>query len=94
MKHTKGPWKLEINDNKKEIWAGDHFIATISYDCNYSIKKKGLEDANAALIEAAPEMLEALEQAERVFNVKVIVPIQAFTMIERIKHLINKAKGE
>jgi len=57
-------------------------------------KKRRLErEANARLIASAPELLEALKQTEKVFNVEEIDPMQAFIMIEKIRGIIAKAEG-
>ncbi len=67
-KHTPGPWVIngdEIHDRKMHrdehgAWIGDrpNRIVTIDY-----IMPEETADANAALIAAAPELLEALEWA-------------------------------
>lgn len=60
-KHTKGPWKTEINEGELEIWSQDTFIAGVTHDLYFTAEKSGQHTANAALIAAAPEMIEALE---------------------------------
>ena len=52
MKHTKGPWKVEF-DQKLEEYSVNGPSETV--EARYDKK------ADAALIAAAPEMLEALE---------------------------------
>lgn len=61
INHTKGPWKIEINDGELEIWSQNTFIAGVTHDLYFTTEKSGQHAANAALIAAAPEMLEALE---------------------------------
>ena len=54
MKHTKGPWKIDASFGETEIVSDLACIAKIT----------GLQiDANAQLIAAAPELLEALKLA-------------------------------
>ena len=49
--------------------------------------------ANAHLIASAPDLLETLEIAVKIFNMKEIDPFKASVMIEQMKEVINKAKG-
>lgn len=56
---TKGPWKAELHDGKYEVWSVTEFVASIP-ESIVTDKK-----ANAHLIAAAPEMLEALEKIEK-----------------------------
>jgi len=56
-RHTPGPWVAKGNN----IWAGDECIGDVwSHDGQWSTR-----DANARLIAAAPEMLEALKLIAR-----------------------------
>lgn len=60
-KHTPGPWKLDRTN-----WRKSGFImhTVISKDCIIAPIQECLEvEANAQLISAAPELLEALEWA-------------------------------
>lgn len=63
--HTPGPWRVSASSRSYEIWAGrneDHprFLAEIPDVAMGS--PSGLKDkANARLIAAAPELLEALQ---------------------------------
>lgn len=67
-KHTKGPWKMksEIEDigNTKckvwSIWKGSKHITSINEHIHWS---NTTDEANALLITAAPDMLEALYHA-------------------------------
>ena len=64
-KHTKGPWKLEEFDSgwAIETATGDYYIADVlkSNDAN---THETIDAANARLIAAAPELLEALKQLQ------------------------------
>lgn len=61
MKHTKGPWVVAYKDkNGQCVVSAAHFeIATCWHHCVSSIEEE--MHANAKLISAAPEMLEALQ---------------------------------
>ncbi len=87
-KHTPGPWFVMGCDVKP---LGDR-----PFICWTGTPERKLEEAraNARLIAAAPEMLEVCEHALSVLNAKEIDALQAFTMVERLKAVINKARGE
>jgi hypothetical protein len=59
--HTPGPWTLNISDKK---WQNPYQVQAPSGLCIVSFDKEGLfreaAEANARLIAAAPELLEAL----------------------------------
>jgi len=59
--HTPGPWRTHINSLNfaDGVYAGDTWIADL--DCATTGSERA---ANARLIAAAPEMLEALESIE------------------------------
>lgn len=50
-------------------------------------------ERHAALLASAPDLLDKLRMMVRVFNVKDIDPLQAFTAIEQAKHAITQATG-
>lgn len=54
-KHTPGEWYVHPTEEPTAIMAGDYYVATA-----HAIGWTGDHAANAALISAAPEMLEAL----------------------------------
>lgn len=59
MSWTKGPWEIE---GESEVWTqGD--IGTFVADCNMPGTTRKQAAANARLIAAAPELLEALKLA-------------------------------
>jgi hypothetical protein len=65
LKHTPGPWKIDPEDNDELIIFQEdsdtyEFIAEIN---PHSCKEKEHTMANACLIAAAPEMLDALIQS-------------------------------
>lgn len=67
MSHTPGPWRIEGERLKTAISGGHKHVAMVNYfDCGRgdprSISKEEHE-ANARLIAAAPDLLEACEAA-------------------------------
>lgn len=91
-KHTPGPWRVERHDGKTEIWSQNHFVARVDDALFMSAKKHGLEDGNARLIAAAPEMLEALASALNFIN--GYGEQTKAGIIYEIKSAIAKARGE
>lgn len=84
-KHTPGPWKAELSEDYLElhVWNHNTKIAVVN-DPHYGGRELAVH--NAALIAAAPEMLEALE---------VLVAHAPNNECENnIRALIKKAKGE
>jgi hypothetical protein len=85
MKHTKGPWSIDTSFGEVEIVSELRVLAK----CN-----TGLNDlANARLIAAAPEMLEALET---VYAVSKTAPLNSkeLNAFRLVLEVIKKAKGE
>lgn len=90
MAHTPGPWFLKHNpdysgskcriDNKPDqAWGNFGEIAMVS------------NEANARLIAAAPELLEA---AKKVCEAYEEVPIRyRFSIMDELEEAINKAEG-
>ena len=98
-KHTPGPWnykknlhhdRFDFNSSARESWIGSINIERFHSDVpiDESI-------ANASLIAAAPEMLEALEN-----NLRLLETIQRetgyVTLVtqQHLKAVIKKARGE
>ena len=60
-KHTPGPWEArEVSQNWIEILASDLVIGTVLPTQYVSLGRSPEQQANARLIAAAPELLEAL----------------------------------
>ncbi len=53
-----------------------------------------IEEEDARLIAEAPTMLELCEQSLAVLNAKEIDAIQALALVERLKGVIQKVRGE
>ena len=91
QQHTPGPWDVATK-------AGDGGLVVRSSKSMHelcqihsSYKYKDAHKANARLIAAAPEILEALEDCER----NMIISTQAdMARLDRIRAAIAKAKGE
>jgi hypothetical protein len=92
MNHTQGPWDYESFALSEEIVSNDKVIATVySRHCTFPEEMR----ANARLIAAAPDLLEALQElyhlidsahdGERVFTTE---------MQKKAKAAIAKATGE
>ena len=59
-KHTKGEWIVKSNSELCWVESKTHHIATVSFG----------NEANAKLIAAAPELLEALQMAVNILECK------------------------
>ena len=101
--HTKGPWKVEKHSHiNGELWltvlsgawdithnGGKSAIA----DCRYSAMSDEENKANAKLIAAAPELLEALEAIAADYELfKSTGNNAALTLAAKAKAAIKKAK--
>jgi hypothetical protein len=93
MKHTPGPWRVEKSGKRLQIW-GD--VERFGCPWQEAIAKTNVtsdpftEHANARLIAAAPELLEALE---RIIRNGTSVTNTQFD-IDAAKAAIHKARGE
>ena len=102
MKHTPGPWAIGYSDGSGSEYIISSresqriSVAALRWGCscckdhidNFSDLSKE-EQANAHLIAAAPEMLEALENLEN--DNGLAMPKSAWDMVQ---NAIKKAKGE
>jgi hypothetical protein len=64
INHTPGPWAVDWSDDGPLIYTGDLLIASVSGSTEH-IEVQGLDEqtteANALLMTAAPDLLEALD---------------------------------
>jgi len=88
MKHTKGPWSFAKNDPNWVV-KGPHLIAMVS-DAKGERNITDRTIANARLIAAAPEMLDALKIAVSIIEEKLCQTDEMKPIYDAIK----KAKGE
>lgn len=63
MKHTPGPWKVEIHDGNMEVWNSNTFICSTSSQLFRTAISKSENRPNANLIAAAPDLLQALKKS-------------------------------
>lgn len=91
MKHTKGPWRVELN-TCIEVWNQNTHICDLSGDHESHTEVNDL--ANARLIAAAPDMLEALEVALETLLEQPDLVGDADMSVRTIKSAIAKARGE
>lgn len=102
--HTPGPWHVLIEQSGQD---GDFITRTIvSSDIKQNLSEVAIattgsfddetEAANARLIAAAPEMLEALEEAKRIIehhlNDWIITTTEQEKTLKKIEALVAKAK--
>jgi hypothetical protein len=83
-KWTAGPWKAEIDNRIKHRQFVSSEERTICY-----VFTDDKTDANACLIAAAPDMIEALIRCYKIFD-KSILPND----VEMLKSVIEKATGQ
>ena len=101
MKHTPGPWKISnyrpyqiIARNPKEstYGVGDDKFPTLAEPCGEN------KQANAKLIAAAPDLLEACKEAKEYFDqtadVDDGIPNEEMNLLVGITQVINKAEGK
>lgn len=68
-KHTPGPWWLNIRNGRTRIYSiygGDDRGKTV---CRIHAYKSSTTEANARLVAAAPELLEALKDMVKEFDI-------------------------
>ena len=88
--HTPGPWRVAYLDcNRQSVVMGEHIeIATCWHHSVGSIEKE--MHANARLIAAAPDLLEALNAVEGAYQCGADLN----TVMDQVKSAIAKANGE
>lgn len=94
MKHTKGPWKVTNSHNGPASIA--HAEDSYTVICRLDAKDPQIilnNKANAHLIAAAPEMLEALELAANILMNAGQKPLKGNNFYI-IAQAIKKARGE
>ena len=98
MKHTPGPW--EVGTEGSEIGAvycdnslGSRVAIVFGKGQEYTAFSRTEEEANASLIAAAPDLLEALVQAERLYTTYGLVACdsECGAWINKVRTAIAKA---
>lgn len=93
-KHTAGPWAVTADENESETDGWLVVAADALFDTVANIEPQptaGEELANARLIAAAPEMLEACRAVEFFLRGH---PGEASVIREKLKALLAKATGD
>lgn len=87
-KHTQGPWKITHTEQMG-------YRVSDSTGWGVAVVLKDVNDkANAHLIAAAPQMLEALETADALIHRLLMGADYAQKEVEEIRAAIRAAKGE
>ena len=95
-KHTTGPWKQIDAGDEIEIYHGERYKAD---NCVATVRRelRGMATrANADLIAAAPEMLDALKNWELDYSLKESLgglDIADKIWLEKLQKIIAKAEG-
>ena len=92
IEHTPGPWSVSFESVDPE-WA---IVATQGGRVVANVNADHLQDANARLIAAAPDLLEAvadLISLTRVVRLSVRLEYDQLKRIDRAKAAIAKAEG-
>ena len=101
MRHTKEPWKLHISGDARphSIIASGWIITEVphyGYDLNKYPNAKTEQTANAQLMTAAPDLLEALQNA--LLTLQYVDSIESVYIDNEVLNesiqAIAKAKGE
>jgi hypothetical protein len=95
-KHTPGPWKA---NNKDEIRNDDNDLIATAWDIHVKREEDGLitllpnnSKANARLMAAAPELLEALKE---LYNASLVMEQPRFyKALAEAKKVIAKIEGD
>jgi hypothetical protein len=94
-KHTPGPWKVSHEANGQwTIFAENYDVTSIPDDPDYG--RPSEDPANARLIAAAPEMLEALKQVVQDCRCSVKERFSGHLVDCSVPHALNviaKAEG-
>lgn len=91
-KHTPGPWNI-VESNKVD--EESHIQTDLKSICRLWIQMDGQDMANARLIAAAPELLDALKDARNAYQQMFdVMPVAWQTIDNIICDAISKATGE
>lgn len=97
IQHTPGPWNIAPHDHANTIWAVNGGICDVFHgneddDRTASVENKEEADVNARLIAAAPELLAALIELERVES-SPHSETTRYLAREQAREVITKATG-
>lgn len=88
--HSKGEWVVSINNS---VICNNGSTNDIIAQCNDLHLPSIQREANAKLIAAAPDMLEALEEVRELMADEGAITKRSSKIYENIKAAIKKAKG-
>ncbi len=91
MKHTKGPWKVERHEFL-EIWNQNTHIAIIN-EIHEGVQDGYMNQSNAQLIAAAPEMFEFIKKFKDEY-IRNYSRTEWHENYSSIQFLIDKVRGE
>lgn len=92
MKHTPGPWTFDKKSVVKRVFS-DYGGGLRNLGTHICTLADGPDIANARLIAAAPELLEALEDAVSVLVKEYGFEARDSEYIKELNRIIAKAKG-
>jgi hypothetical protein len=95
--HTPGPWNVEENSSPPLIWGNDYEkpIAEVELHRSYASYGDGEAQANAQLIAAAPELLDACMVALGILDTGTYAAAWVrHDAAKQLRAAIAKAKGE
>lgn len=100
--HTPGPWDWDFKSDHVRVWAGNWRDKSIVAEVPHAdvLGRTPEIEANAHLIVAAPDMLEALRKAERALSLRTTYGTKAKptvaelnVMLDDFRAAIAKAEG-
>ena len=100
QKHTKGPWVIGNRYTDQGVYTPDGELVANTHGSQRNFNRDeqiAIQDANARLIAAAPELLEALEEFEAEYDKVDLAkaePPELTAAVLAARAAIAKAKGE
>ena len=96
-RHTPGPWRIEGESGDSPYIAGAMPSGEPDHVCQIIETPDGEDHANAALIAAAPELLQALREVESLFfnqgDTRPYTWQERLPILARARAAIAKAEG-
>lgn len=94
MHHTPGPWRVDIDCRMIETGLAGNLRGEYEHICDFRPDINGhINEANARLIAAAPELLEAVKTLLTMESIMLGNRPSAVYTIERAKAAIARAEG-
>lgn len=98
--HTPGPWVLEDNDLQRKVFVASRHLGYPTYIVSFGQRSNwdAVDEANARLIAAAPELLEALnallDYSPDLDTPSEIEAEKWVALKEHARSIVAKVKGE